>query len=127
MSNIAPESSKANPQHKNLNKYLKNRNLIDKAKDSLYNYFNKKGEYNEDFEYIEEKERKNNKEDSRLVSERTGRNSGSDGTLGDGTVKNGRKINKTHSRIIIFLSWIRYHLASLQTKSYSKTTSQQEQ
>lgn len=94
MSNIAPESSKANPQHKNLNKYLKNRNLIDKAKDSLYNYFNKKGEYNEDFEYIEEKERKNNKEDSRLVSERTGRNSGSDGTLGDGTVKNGRKIGE---------------------------------
>ena len=40
MSKVAPESSKPNPQHKNLNNYLKNRNLLDKIKDSIYNYFN---------------------------------------------------------------------------------------
>ena len=43
MSNIAPESSKANPQHADLNEYLKKRKILDKVKDSVYNYFGKKG------------------------------------------------------------------------------------
>ena len=42
ISNIAPESSKLHPEHKNLNSYLKNRKLLDKVKDNVYN-FNKKG------------------------------------------------------------------------------------
>ena len=65
---IAPESSKANPQHKDLNKYLKNRNLLDKVKDSMYNYFNKRGVNNYDVsEEIVEKDRTQN---NSLVDER---------------------------------------------------------
>ena len=45
ISNIAPESSKSNPKHSGLNKYLKNRNIVDKIKDSIYNYFNNKSNY----------------------------------------------------------------------------------
>lgn len=92
ISGIAPESSKANPKHKELNKYLENRNIIDKAKDNIYNYFKKKGDYNENFEYFERNEKQDNKEDSKLVSERNRRSSGSDGALGDSTLENGRKI-----------------------------------
>ena len=65
---VAPESSKANPQHKDLNKYLKNRNLLDKVKDSMYNYFNKRGVNNYDVsEEIVEKDRTQN---NSLVDER---------------------------------------------------------
>ncbi len=65
---IAPESSKANPQHKDLNKYLKNRNSLDKVKDSMYNYFNKRGVNNYDVsEEIVEKDRTQN---NSLVDER---------------------------------------------------------
>lgn len=39
---IPPESSKVNPKHQRLDNYLENRNLFDKAKDSIYNYFNNK-------------------------------------------------------------------------------------
>lgn len=92
ISGIAPESSKANPKHKELNKYLENRNIIDKAKDNIYNYFKKKGDYNENFEYFERTEKQDNKEDRKLVSERNRRSSGSDGALGDSTLENGRKI-----------------------------------
>ncbi len=92
ISGIAPESSKANPKHKELNKYLENRNIIDKAKDNIYNYFKKKGDYNENFEYFERNEKQDNKEDSKLVSERNRRSSGSNGALGDSTLENGRKI-----------------------------------
>ncbi len=68
MFSIAPESSKANPQHKDLNKYLKNRNLLDKVKDSMYNYFNKRGVNNYDVsEEIVEKDRTQN---NSLVDER---------------------------------------------------------
>lgn len=92
ISGIAPESSKANPKHKELNKYLENRNIIDKAKDNIYNYFKKKGDYNENFEYFERNEKQDNKEDSKLVSERNRKSSGSNGALGDSTLENGRKI-----------------------------------
>lgn len=68
MSKIAPESSKANPQHKNLNEYLKNRNLLDKVKDSMYNYFNKKGGNN--YEVSEEIVEKNTTQNNSLVDER---------------------------------------------------------
>lgn len=40
ISNIAPESSKSHPKHNGLNNYLKNRNIVDKIKDSIYNYNN---------------------------------------------------------------------------------------
>lgn len=52
INNIAPESSKTNPQHAKLESYLKNRGIIDKIKDSVYNYFNKRGgkNYDENFE-----------------------------------------------------------------------------
>ena len=68
MSKIAPESSKANPQHKNLNEYLKNRNLLDKVKDSMYNYFNKKGGNN--YEVSEEIVEKNTTQNNSLVDDR---------------------------------------------------------
>ena len=68
MSKIAPESSKANPQHKNLNEYLKNRNLLDKVKDSMYNYFNKKGGNN--YEVSEEIVEKSTTQNNSLVDER---------------------------------------------------------
>ena len=42
ISNTPPESSKKNPQHKGLNRYIKERNILEKMKDSVYNYFNKK-------------------------------------------------------------------------------------
>ena len=38
--NTPPESSKVQPQHKDLNNYLKNRSLLDKIKDSMYNNSN---------------------------------------------------------------------------------------
>lgn len=46
--NIAPESSKATPRHTKLDIYLKNRGIVDKIKDSVYNYFNQKGGKNHD-------------------------------------------------------------------------------
>lgn len=42
MNKIPPESSKNNPKHQRLDKYLEDRNLFDKAKDSIYNYIKKK-------------------------------------------------------------------------------------
>lgn len=64
--NIAPESSKLQPQHKDLNNYLKNRNLLDKVKDSVYNYFNinnkigkKNHEYDIKKDYTENKSKNN--------------------------------------------------------------------
>lgn len=50
---IPPESSKSQPQHKDLNNYLKNRNLLDKIKDSVYNHSNnnnKNGENNYEYD-----------------------------------------------------------------------------
>ena len=38
-SKVVPESSKANPKHSALDKYLQNRKPIDKIKDSIYQYF----------------------------------------------------------------------------------------
>ena len=72
--NIAPESSKANPKHSRLDNYLKNRNIIDKMKDSMYNYFNNKNSrevnYEEDYTDYQEENLKNNREDRRLVVDR---------------------------------------------------------
>ena len=51
--NIPPESSKSQPRHKDLNNYLKNRNLLDKIKDSVYNHSNnnnKNGENNYEYD-----------------------------------------------------------------------------
>ncbi len=70
MSNIAPESSKSNPQHKSLQNYLKNRNMLDKVKDSIYNYFNKEGGKNNYEEIIEQNYEKNeNKENKKVEKE----------------------------------------------------------
>ena len=38
-SKVAPESSKANPKHSDLERYIQNRKPIDKIKDSIYQYF----------------------------------------------------------------------------------------
>ena len=69
ISNIAPESSKLNPQHKDLNNYLKNRNLLDKVKDSVYNYFNNKNGGNNN-EINQEIVLGNTEQDSSLVDGR---------------------------------------------------------
>jgi hypothetical protein len=42
LNKIPPESSKNNPKHQRLDKYLEDRNLFDKAKDSIYNYIKKR-------------------------------------------------------------------------------------
>lgn len=57
LTDIAPESSKTNPKHQNLDKYLKNRKLLDKAKDGVYNYIKKRNGGNNEFskENISEK------------------------------------------------------------------------
>lgn len=84
---VEPESSKDNPQHSKLNNYLKNRKLIDKIKDSIYNYFNNKDQkggdnyeiYQDDVEQINNEkigknEEKNNSDSNIQESEN---NSGS--------------------------------------------------
>lgn len=89
---IEPESSKNNPQHSKLNNYLKNRKLLDKIKDTIYNYSNsenKKG--GDNYEIYQEDMAQNNQENSRLVFAETNGNNRSDGTLGNSRVENGRK------------------------------------
>ncbi len=89
---IEPESSKNNPQHSKLNNYLKNRKLLDKIKDNIYNYSNsenKKG--GDNYEIYQEDMAQNNQENSRLVFAETNGNNRSDGTLGNSRVENGRK------------------------------------
>jgi hypothetical protein len=92
---VKPESSKNNPQHSNLNNYLKNRKLLDKIKDSVYNYYNNKYKKSGDSYEIYQKDlEQNNHENSSLGFERTNRNRRSDGTLGNRgneNRKNGRK------------------------------------
>lgn len=94
LTNIAPESSKPNPKHQKMDNYIKNRKLLDKIKDSMYNYFKGKGEYNENFEYIEEDEKQSNQENRGLVLERTRSDIRSYGTLGNSRNENGRKITE---------------------------------
>ena len=63
---VKPESSKNNPQHSNLNNYLKNRKLLDKIKDSVYNYYNNKYKKSGDSYEIYQKDlEQNNHENSR--------------------------------------------------------------
>lgn len=104
---VKPESSKSNPKHSNLNEYLKNRKILDKIKDSVYNYFdnkNKKG--GDSYEIYQENMEQDNQKDTELVFERTNRNNRSDRTLGSrGTEdsktgrKNGEKIQKTDAEL----------------------------
>ena len=61
---IKPESSKNNPQHSNLNNYLKNRKLLDKIKDSVYNYYNNKYKKSGDSYEIYQKDLEQNNEES---------------------------------------------------------------
>lgn len=73
--NIAPESSKANPKHSKLNKYLENRSVIDKMKDSLYNYINdriSRGDNNdtileEDYQNVEDEDIQDQNQNTGLV------------------------------------------------------------
>lgn len=65
---IAPESSKLNPKHKNLDKYLNNRKLLDKAKDGVYNYIKKRN--GGSYEFSKENISKNKKQDMGLVDGR---------------------------------------------------------
>lgn len=67
ISNIAPESSKTNPKHKNYDNYIKNRGLLDKVKDGVFKYLKGLGDSNE--EYISQ----NNEENSQDVFQ-TGEN-----------------------------------------------------
>jgi len=71
LSNIPPESSKANPKHQRLDNYLENRNLFDKAKDSIYNYI--KGKVGDNYEISKEVNEKNKDQHSNLVVGRKGR------------------------------------------------------
>lgn len=60
VTNIAPESSKQNPRHKNLNSYLQKRGIIDKIKDNIYNPSKGSGINHEiDQENIRTNERRN--------------------------------------------------------------------
>ncbi len=68
MSKIAPESSKEKPQHKDLQKYLNNRNLLDKIKDYMYNKTNEKGGISH--EISEKIDMEHTNEDNRLVDGR---------------------------------------------------------
>lgn len=61
---VEPESSKNNPQHSNLNNYLKNRKLLDKIKDSVYNYYNNKYKKSGDSYEIYQKDLEQNNEES---------------------------------------------------------------
>lgn len=56
---VEPESSKTNPEHPKLKDYLANRNIVDKMKDGLYNYFK------------ERMSNENNKENMELSDEET--------------------------------------------------------
>lgn len=62
---IAPESSKALPKHLKYDNYIKNRKLIDKIKDSVYNYFNEK--VNKSEKNIKEIGRYNYDTDSEII------------------------------------------------------------
>lgn len=68
MAKIAPESSKEKPQHKDLQKYLNNRNLLDKIKDYMYNKTNEKGGISH--EISEKIDMEHTNEDNRLVDGR---------------------------------------------------------
>lgn len=68
LTNTAPESSKTNPKHQNLEKYLKNRKILDKAKDGVYNYIKKRNEGN--YEISKENISKNKKQNMGLVDGR---------------------------------------------------------
>ncbi len=47
ISNIPPESSKANPKHRKYDNYIKKRGIVDKAKDAVFKYLNKIGDNSE--------------------------------------------------------------------------------
>lgn len=64
VSNTAPESSKANPKHKNYDRYMKNRGVVDKIKDSVFKS-NKKGD--KSHEAFEENISENKTQDNNLV------------------------------------------------------------
>ena len=68
ITDFAPESSKTNPKHQNLDKYLKNRKLLDKAKDGVYNYIKKRNGGNNEFS--KENISKNKKQNMGLVDGR---------------------------------------------------------
>lgn len=68
MAEIAPESSKEKPQHKDLQKYLNNRNLLDKIKDYMYNKTNEKGGISH--EISEKIDMEHTNENNRLVDGR---------------------------------------------------------
>lgn len=65
---VAPESSKSNPQHIDYNKYIKNRNLLDKIKDSVYNYLkNKNTKGGDNYEVYQENMEQFDEEDSENI------------------------------------------------------------
>lgn len=67
--NEAPESSKANPKHRNYDNYINNRTTLDKVKDGMFKYFKGLGDSNE---ILQENNQENIQQDIRLVDD--GRN-----------------------------------------------------
>ena len=126
--NVKPESSKDNPQHSNLNNYLKNRKTLDKIKDSVYNYFNSKNKKGGDsYEIYQEDVEQNNQENSGLVLERTNRNRRPDGTLGNRGIennkngrKNGEKIQENNSKLQVQSEEIKQTTYENEEKNNSK-------
>lgn len=78
----APESSKANPKHRNYDNYINNRTTLDKVKDGMFKYFKGLGDSNE---IVQENNQENIQQDIRLVD--------------DG--RNGRHVSKGDSNEII--------------------------
>lgn len=80
MSNVAPESSKINPKHRLYEHYMNNRNTIDKIKDSMFKYFKRLGDSNEDYQ---ETNQENIQQSNRLVDDgRNGRHVESENNSG---------------------------------------------
>ena len=66
ISNVAPESSKSNPKHRLYDKYMNNRNTIDKIKDSVFKYCQGLGDNNE---INQETNQENIQQNNRLVDD----------------------------------------------------------
>lgn len=66
ISNIPPESSKANPKHRKYDNYMKKRGIVDKAKDAVFKYLNKIGDNSES---IKENYSKFEEQDNGLVDD----------------------------------------------------------
>ena len=89
----APESSKANPKHRNYDNYINNRTILDKVKDGMFKYFKGLGGSNEIFQ---ENNQKNIQQDIRLVDDgRNGRYVKKGGNSNEFSQENMEQVNET--------------------------------